>query len=68
MNKCTVCGGRTLKTERGSRCMNATCEGANETQIEGVVCECGAEMAYTHSSPYGDRNYACTACTATKTY
>ncbi|MBY0402303.1 MAG: hypothetical protein K2X66_00250 [Cyanobacteria bacterium] len=68
MNKCSVCGGRTIKTETGFRCMNSSCAGATEVIADGVPCECGGVMNYSHSSPYGDRIYTCNSCTDTKTY
>lgn len=64
--KCNICGGRTIKTEKGRRCLKSTCEGANEEkQQEAVTCKCGEEMTYTGLTQLGEPLYKCLACGAT---
>lgn len=62
MPRCHVCNGRTIKTETGHKCMNAQCEGADESKRQGIRCKCGEPMEYGGLNSYGEPNYYCTSC------
>ncbi len=67
MQRCPVCNGRTIQGESGYRCMNSSCAGATpQAQQEGMICRCGEVMSYQGEDSWGQPNYLCLSCRATK--
>ncbi len=66
MDRCTLCNGRILKTETGTRCMNPQCENAKgiAANKDTVQCHCGENMVYRGLNSWGEPEYVCTACGA----
>ncbi len=62
---CAVCGGRSIKTETGERCMKPACDGAKETSgpdVKEVKCSCGRLMSYQGLTQLGEPIYKCQPC------
>jgi len=60
---CAVCGGRAIKTETGSRCLNVACEGSKDNPAERkITCGCGSLMDYTGINQLGEPLYRCSDC------
>ncbi len=67
---CAVCGGRSIKTETGERCMKPSCEGASETasiDVKEMKCGCGKLMKYHGLNQLGHAIYKCLPCKKTMT-
>lgn len=67
MQRCHVCNGRTIMVAESYKCMNSTCEGSVLVEKqEGEVCRCGEMMSYQGEDSWGQPNYSCIHCGATK--
>lgn len=65
MAACSVCGGRTIQSPEGLKCMNDRCDGSkvvSAVAATGVSCSCGSKMKYKGSNSWGEPTYGCPAC------
>lgn len=67
MQRCPVCNGRTIMVDDNYKCMNSACAGSVLLEKpEGEVCRCGEIMSYQGEDSWGQPNYTCIHCGATK--
>ncbi|MEM0950663.1 MAG: hypothetical protein AAGI66_00795 [Cyanobacteria bacterium P01_H01_bin.74] len=67
MQRCTVCNGRTIMVGDRYKCMKSACEGSqlSEESTE-MKCRCGETMSYQGEDSWGQPNYTCIYCGASK--
>jgi hypothetical protein len=67
MQRCPVCQGRTLMVGSQYKCMQSSCTGSQlEISTDAITCRCGKPMSYQGEDSWGQPNYTCIYCGATK--
>jgi hypothetical protein len=67
MQRCPVCNGRTIMVGEEYKCLNGQCTGSQlAAPQEGIICRCGEPMSYQGEDSWGQPNYTCIYCGATK--
>lgn len=67
MERCSVCNGRTIMVDERYKCLNSQCAGSQLTEkSDEIICRCGEPMSYQGEDSWGQPNYTCIHCGATK--